>query len=73
VRALTRRVVPEAIRPRVARRVIDAVERVNLAPGTRPQVPAALEAELRARFAPMVQRLELLLDRDLSSWRPARG
>ena len=71
-RALTRRLVPAGMRPRVARTVVRTVERVNLTPSTRPAVPADLDAELRERYRAQVERLATIIGRDLSSWTEPR-
>ncbi len=60
-RTLSRRCVPAAIRPRIARGVVHAVERANLAAGPRPQVPMDLEVELRDRCRGQIERLAAMI------------
>ena len=67
-RMVSRRLVPPGARPRIARTVVNTIERVNLSTTTRPAIPADLEADLRERFRSDIERLETLIQHDLSSW-----
>jgi hypothetical protein len=67
-RSVTRRLVPAGARPRIARGLVDTIERVNVSNTTRPGMPADLEADLRARYRDGVEHLATILERDLSSW-----
>lgn len=69
LRSATRRLVPAGMRPRIARRVVDAIERFNLTSEARPATPDDLAAELRDRYRGTVDRLEVVLGRDLACWR----
>jgi hypothetical protein len=60
--------VPPGARPRIARTIVHAVDRVNLSAGTRPPVPADLDATLRDRYRDRIERLGTILQRDLSGW-----
>jgi Sulfotransferase domain len=73
VRRVTRRLVPPAARPKLARRVVETIERVNLDRGARPAASADLEAELRERYRGSVERLATVLQLDLSAWTRIRG
>jgi hypothetical protein len=68
-RSVTRRLVPARARPRIARTVVDSIDRLNLSEGGRPPIPEDLEAELRERFRDDVDRLATMIGRDLSAWR----
>jgi hypothetical protein len=52
------------------RAVRRALIRLNMRPQPRPPIPADLERRLRADLAPDVERLGLLLGRELSAWQP---
>lgn len=67
IKRLARPLVPDRMRSRIWR----AVMRRNTRP-TPARLPADLEAELRDRFRPQVERLEELLGWDLRSWKTAR-
>lgn len=73
VRRVTRRLVPAGARPRLARRVVDTIERVNLDPSARPALPSDLEGELRERYRDSVEQLATILQLDLSAWTLAAG
>lgn len=61
-----------ALRPLAG--AVRAIEsRVNTIPFKRPPMNPELEAGLRAEFAPEVERLGRLLNRDLSAWMHPRG
>jgi hypothetical protein len=67
-RSLARRLVPAGVRPRIARTVVDTIERVNVSSAARPTVPPDLEADLRARYRDGIDHLATIVQRDLSSW-----
>lgn len=50
-----------------------ALRRSNIVYAPRAPMSDALRARLRQEFLPEVERLEALLDRDLSSWKPQNG
>ena len=62
IRSFARMLVPEKYRKSI---------RVALTDGNlrRPEAPGAAEQELRAYFRPEVERLEALIERDLSAWK----
>jgi hypothetical protein len=64
-----------AIRPLVPRAVFSAMQKtdaairkLNSAPAARPEMTPELERQLSRRFAPEIERLSLLLGRDLTHW-----
>jgi Sulfotransferase domain len=67
-RSVARRLVPAGVRPRVARTVVDTIERVNTSSAGRPPIPADLEIDLRTRYRVEIERLAEMLERDLSGW-----
>jgi hypothetical protein len=67
-RSVTRRLVPAGARPRLARTVVDTIERVNVSSAARPTVPLDLKADIRARYRDGIERLATIVQRDLSSW-----
>ena len=68
LRFASRSLIPEKTRVRIAERVVRRVEQINVSHRQRPALPAGLRAELNDRFGSEVERLALLLQRDLSSW-----
>lgn len=64
VHSLARRLLPKVTGRVIRQRLREA----NLRPGPRPSLPPSMRAELTERFRPEVERLALLLNRDLSSW-----
>jgi hypothetical protein len=67
-RSVARRLVPAGARPRIARSVVDSIERVSLSTIPRPAMPADLERELRGHYRKDIERLGAVIDRDLSGW-----
>ena len=69
-RRLIRRFVPA----RVRRSAYERAKRMNVAASVRAPLPLATRERLRRQFEPEVERLSVLLDRDLSAWvRPPRA
>jgi hypothetical protein len=66
---LLARVLPQSLRYRVGQRI----RRANTAYGRKIPLDPGLKASLEEELRPDVERLETLLDRDLSHWRPASG
>jgi len=64
VRAAARGLIPRSVRFRLASLLIDA----NLAKRSRPPLDPLLRAELGEEFQPEIERLGLILGRDLSLW-----
>jgi hypothetical protein len=71
VRRTGRLLLGQETRVRLARRTISHVNRINMVRRPRPPMPSELRAELTERFQPEVERLALLLGRDLSAWTTA--
>jgi hypothetical protein len=67
LRAVARAVMPAHLRKRVFRTVLN----MNARPERRPPMDPQLRRRLRAEFAPEVERLGRLLERDLSAWSAA--
>lgn len=64
VRSLVKAVTPSRMRERVAAGLL----RLNTNKGSRPPLPESLRRKLRAEFFPEIQRLSILLGRDLTHW-----
>jgi hypothetical protein len=68
VRTIGRAVIPKKKRLTVGKRTMGYVERRNTVVG-RSSMDPALRAELTRRFRPDVERLEVLLSRELGDWK----
>jgi hypothetical protein len=54
-------------------RVHRLVKRADERPWTYPPMDPEVEERLRHQFLPSIERLERLIDRDLSPWKPRKG
>jgi len=68
LRSVSRLLMPRRARARIAAIVAPRIERVNLTSSQEQAMTAALRAELTDRFRPGVERLAVLIDRDLEKW-----
>ena len=66
---LLARVLPQSLRYRVGQRL----RRANTAYGRKIPLDPGLKASLEEELRPDIERLETLIERDLSHWRPASG
>ena len=65
-RELQKKLIPARLRYAIKTSLLQA----NARPAAYPPLDPAIAAELRTRFAPEVNRLEEMIDRDLSTWQP---
>jgi hypothetical protein len=65
---LPRRVIRRCVPPRIRRGLYERAKQLNVTFAPRPAVPPETVARLKAMFAGEVERLSVLLQRDLSHW-----
>lgn len=71
---LPRRIIGRLVPRSLRRTAYDLAKRANASPAQRAAMPPKTRERLRRLFEPEVERLSLLLDRDLSGWtRPPRS
>lgn len=65
---VARKMIPKPVGRKMAQSILSAERRVNRVAHERKPLPAELEVALRREFAPEVERIGRMLNRDLSGW-----